>query len=127
MKTIPFIALFFVMIFTSSYVSTKIDAQTETQVNAGTFKQFSVQSQGTGVVLNWSVSNSNIVEFGIERSYDGAYFETIGSCPCNGTSVHRYTDASANAGVIYYRITAIKADKSVETSTAESVHYAKRS
>ena len=115
------------MILMSSYVSTKIDAQTEITTNAGSFKQFTVQRQASGVVLNWSVSNSNIIEFGIERSYDGAYFETIGSCPCNGTSMHRYTDARAKTGAIYYRITAIKADKSVEISAAESVRTEKRS
>ena len=127
MKAIPFIALFFVLIFTSSYVSTKIDASAETTAKSASFKQFIVQRQGAGAALIWSVSTSNVVEFAIERSYDGTYFETIGSCPCNGTTTHRYTDKSIYAGTIYYRITAIKADQSVEKSATESVPNVKRS
>lgn len=126
MKAIPFIALFFVLIFTSSYVSTKIDASSETAANADSFKQFIVQPQGTGAALIWSVSTSNVVEFAIERSYDGKYFENIGSVPCNGTTMHHYTDASVNPGIIYYRITAIKANQGVESSSTQSVRIAKR-
>ena len=126
MKILPFIALFSVLIFTSSYVSSKIDTPAQTTAKAGSFKQFIVHREGNGVSLSWSVSTSNVVEFAIERSYDGQYFENIGSCPCNGTTTHRYTDASVYPGTIYYRITAIKADQSVETSATESVRIVKR-
>ena len=125
MKILPFIALFSVLIFTSSYVSSKIDAPAETTATAGSFKQFNVHRQGSGVALSWSVTTSNVVEFAIERSYDGEYFDTIGSLPCNGTTTHRYNDASVYPGTIYYRITAIKADQSVETSATESVRLVK--
>lgn len=121
MKILPFIALFSVLIFTSSYVSSSIDASTETKAAAGSFKQFIVHRQGANVSLSWSVSATNVVAFAIERSYDGEYFDTIGSLPYNGTTSHRFSDENVYPGTIWYRITAIKADQSVETSTTESV------
>jgi hypothetical protein len=124
MKILPFIALFSVLIFTSSYVSSKIDAS-ETTVQTGSFKQFNVHRQGSDISLSWSVTSTNVVEFAIERSYDGEYYESIGSMPCNGTSTHRYKDVAVFPGTIYYRVSAIKADQSVETSAIESVRLVK--
>lgn len=126
MKILPFIALFSVLIFTSSYVSSKIDASKETTTQTGSFKQFIVHRQGSDVALSWSVTTSNVVEFAIERSYDGEYFESIGSMPCNGTTTNHFKDVAVYPGTIWYRISAIKADQSVETSATESVRFVKR-
>jgi len=126
MKILPFIALFAVLIFTSSYVSSKIDAPQETTAQTGTFKQFRVHRQGTDVALAWSVSTSNIAEFRIERSYDGEFFEPVGSMACTGTSTHQYKDVSVFPGTIWYRIVAIKADQSIESSATETVRIVKR-
>ncbi|HUP13814.1 MAG TPA: hypothetical protein VM187_16450, partial [Niastella sp.] len=79
MKALPFFALFAVLVLTSSYVSTKIDAAAQTIMPAGSFRQFHLHRQGGDISLTWSVSSKNVVEFAVERSYDGAHFETIGS------------------------------------------------
>jgi hypothetical protein len=126
MKTLPFIALFAVLIVTSSYVSSTIDAPTATKTKAGSFKQFIVHRQGNDVALSWSVSSFNVTEYRIERSYDGTYFDVIGVMPCNGTATHRYRDASVFPGTIWYRVTAIKADQNIEASATESVRLVKR-
>ena len=126
MKTLPFIALFAVLIFSSSYVSSKIGNGAESTAPAGTFKQFIVHRQGADVSLNWSVSAFTVVEFKVERSYDGEFYETIGSMPCNGTTTHRFKDISVFPGTIYYRVSAVKADQSLEGSATESVRITKR-
>lgn len=128
MKILPFVALFSVLIFASSYVSSKIDAPKQTSRKAaGSFKQFIVHRQGADVALSWSVSGSDVVEFAVERSYDGGEnFESIGSMACTGANTHRYKDIGVFPGTILYRISAIKADESVETSLTRSVRIVKR-
>lgn len=120
MKTLPFIALFAVLIFTSSYVSSKIDA-----ASAGAFKKFQLQRKGGDVSLTWTVSSINVVTFAVERSYDGTHFETIGSMDCNGTTLHKYNDVDVAPGTVYYRVAAVRADESVESSTVETTQVAK--
>jgi hypothetical protein len=67
-----------------------------------------------------------VAEFAIERSYDGEFFDTIGTMNCGGTATHQYKDANVFPGTIWYRISAIKADDSVETSLVQSVRMVKR-
>jgi hypothetical protein len=126
MKILPFIALFSVLIFTSSYVSSKIDTPAQTTAKAGSFKQFIVHRQGADVALSWSVAARDVAEFAIERSYDGEFFDTIGTMSCTGTTTHRYKDVSVFPGTVWYRISAIKVDDSVETSLVQSVRIVKR-
>jgi hypothetical protein len=97
-----------------------------TNTATGSFKQFIVHRQGSDVALSWSVSTSDVVEFSIERSYDGETFEPISTMPCSGTGTHHYKDAGVFPGTIWYRINATKTDQSVETSTTETVRIVKR-
>lgn len=122
MKTLPFIALFALMVCTSSYVSTKIDT-----APASAFKQFHLQHKGGDVSLSWTVSSLNVVAFAVERSYDGTHFETIGSMDCNGTTLHKYNDIDVTPGTVYYRVTAVRADESVESSVVEATQIARHS
>jgi hypothetical protein len=126
MKTLPFIALFSVLIITSSYVSSTIAAPAEAGTKAATFKQFNVHRQGSDVSLNWSIASFSVTEFRIERSYDGEFFDVIGTMPCSGTAIHRYRDVSVFPGTIWYRITALKADQTEESAATESVRLMKR-
>ncbi len=126
MKTLPFIALFSVLIITSSYVSSTIGTPAEAGTKVAAFKQFNVHRQGSDVSLNWSIASFSVTEFRIERSYDGEFFDVIGTMPCNGTAIHRYRDASVFPGTIWYRITALKADQTVESTATESVRLVKR-
>lgn len=88
MKILPFLALFSVLVFTSSYVSSKIEASAETTLKNSSFKQFIVHPQGTEVALFWPVSQPGVKEFAVEP------------------------------GTIYYRVSAIKADQSTESPVA---------
>lgn len=123
MKTLPFIALFALLILTSSYVSTKID----TAPAAGAFRQFQLQRKGGDVSLSWSVSSVNVVAFAVERSYDGSHFETIGSIGCNGATTHNYNDIDVAPGTVYYRVAAVRADESIESSGVETARITKHS
>ncbi len=123
MKTLPFIALFSALVLASSYVSTKID----TAANSGAFKKFSLQRNGSDVSLSWSVSSMNVVGFAVERSYDGTHFETIGSMDCGGTALHKYNDIDVTPGTVYYRVAAVRADESVESSAVETAQVARHS
>ena len=123
MKSLPFVALFAVLILTSSYVSTKIDAAG----GSGPFKQFQLQRKGSDVALTWSVSSIKVVAFAVERSYDGTHFETIGSMDCSGTTPHKYNDIDVAPGTVYYRVAAVRADDSVESSDVEATQVAAHS
>jgi hypothetical protein len=127
MKTLPFFALFFIMIIGSSYVSTTIDAAAKNNAPAGSFKQFRVLRKGGDVSLSWSVSPSKVIEFAVERSYDGKRFETIGALGCNGTTTYQYHDIDVTAGTVYYRVAAVHADESVESSAVEAARNTGRS
>lgn len=123
MKILPFIALFAVLISTSSYVSTKIG----TAAKASAFKKFQLQHNGSDVSLTWAVSSINVVAFAVERSYDGTHFETIGSLDCKGTTPHKYNDIDVAPGTVYYRVAAVRADESVESSMVEATRVARHS
>lgn len=120
MKSLPFLTLFAILIFASSYVSTKIDAATQSSAPASAFRQFRLQRQGVDISLSWSVSSIKVVAFAVERSYDGEHFETIGSMECGGTTLHKYNDIDVAPGTVYYRVDAVRADESVERSTVEA-------
>jgi hypothetical protein len=122
MKTLPFTALFAVLILTSSYVSTKIDV-----APAGAFKKFQLQHKGSDVSLTWAVSSVNVVAFAVERSYDGTHFEAIGSMDCKGTVLHKYNDIDVTPGTVYYRVAAVRADESVESSAVATTRIVRHS
>src|SRR5215203_2215912 len=83
----------------------------------GCFDQFRAHRQGkAGIDLTWSVSAPDVVGFSVERSYDGDFFEGIGSVNFNGARMYKHTDSGVYPGRIYYRIVALKSDGSAETS-----------
>ena len=113
------------LIITSSFTVNQ-----QKQLNQRTtscFSHFNAHRAGKAdVELTWSVSSADVVQFSIERSYDGDFFENISSPNFNGSASYKYKDAAVYPGYIYYRITAIKADGSTECSSVESVRIVQR-
>jgi hypothetical protein len=65
--------------------------------------------EGSSVLLSWSTgSEQNSKGFYIQRSTDGITFETIGYVNANGNSngiiEYNYIDATAPAGIVYYKL-----------------------
>ena len=93
----------------------------------GCFDHFRAHRQGkAGIQLTWAVATPGVVGFSVERSYDGEFFDNIGSVSCNGAGMYRYKDSGVYPGRIYYRIVALKSDGSTETSLVEVVRIVQR-
>lgn len=108
------------LIITSSFTVNQ-----QKQLNQRTtscFSHFNAHRAGkANIELTWAVSSPDVVQFSVERSYDGDFFENISSANFNGSASYRFKDVGVYPGVIYYRITAVKADGSTECSSVESV------
>jgi hypothetical protein len=128
MKKLPFLALFAVLTLTSSYFSTVISATTPTQTVAlnSSFDYFRIHRQANSVALSWATSTTDATQFVVERSFDGEFYEAINQMAFNGAGAYKFKDDSVYPGVIYYRITAVKADGSSEQSTIESIRIVQR-
>lgn len=86
------------------------------------FTHFNAHRAGkANIELTWSVSSADVVQFSVERSYDGDFFENLSTPGFTGSASYKYKDVGVFPGVIYYRITAIKTDGSTECSSVESV------
>ena len=72
-------------------------------------RSFSAKKGDKNNLLSWqTASETNVLNFDIERSYDGILFEKIGTTKANNTpSVYGYSDAIFNQNkgkIIYYRL-----------------------
>jgi hypothetical protein len=92
---------------------------------ADVFSTFHVHRQGDFASLNWNVNSDNIASFSIERSYDNDFFSFLTNVTPDAGRWNRYLDTSVEPGFIYYRITAVMNDGSVEESTVEMVKIVK--
>lgn len=125
MKTIPFILFFAVLTVISSHFSSVLNAAEKAQAApAGCFNDFKVQGQPRNVCLTWSVTTAEVKQFVIERSFDGDYYDTISAMNCNGTTTHQFADNNAEGKVVYYRITAVKSDATIEKSSVATLKTA---
>jgi hypothetical protein len=128
MKTLFSFLAVMALIITSSFTvnQQKQLNQSSSSVNS-CFDNFRAHRQGkAGVSLTWSVSMPDIVQFSVERSYDGDFFEVIGGANANAAGTYRHKDNDVFPGRIYYRITALKADGSTESSPVEVVRIVQR-
>lgn len=90
------------------------------------FGRFNAHRAGKSAIeLTWTVSESGITRFQVERSYDGEFFDPVTTIDFNGTSSYKTKDTDFFPGVIYYRVTAVKSDGSTECSPVESVRIVK--
>jgi len=127
MKTLMSCLVLALLILASSFTSANLEQFNEQSSVNSSFKSFRAHRQGkAGVALSWSISAPNVVQFVVERSYDGEFFEPVTGMGCNGAGVYKYADNDIFPGVIHYRITAIKGDGSTESSPVESVRIVQR-
>lgn len=127
MKTIPFVALFAVLILSSSYVSTVIAHPVAEQTTSDHFKHFRIHRQGNAVSLSWAVAAPDVTHFIVERSFDeGEFFDPITQVGCSGTAVHKYNDAFMSGGVMTYRVVAFKSDGTQIHSAHETIRIVQR-
>lgn len=121
MKTVTtFVFLLFVTLSpaVATHVSSSLSAPKKV---TGCFDYFRAHRQGTGVAMTWASSTADVVQYTIERSEDGEFFNPIGGMTSNGTGTHKYKDDNVYPGVISYRIAALKSDGSIEYSPVEIV------
>lgn len=107
-------------------VASSFTAANQKQLNGQSvnncFSRFNVHRAGkSNIEITWSVSEANITEFVIERSYDGEFYENVNSINFNGSSSYKSKDVGVFPGTIYYRVTAHKSDGSSECSPVETI------
>lgn len=83
--------------------------------------------QASHVAMMWRVDDpGSIVGYDIERSYDGEYFEVIGSCESNNQPMHRMVDREVFPGRVLYRIKAYHDNGEESYSDVSEVRIIKR-
>ena len=125
MKTVTLSALLLVVtISLSSFVlsSKETNGTVATAKGPGMLR---VHRQGAAISLTWSNSD-NAVEYEIERSYDGSFFEFVDQVPNMGTRSNIYKDANFFPGTLHYRIVCINGDGSKEWSNTEVINVRQR-
>lgn len=133
MKTlISYVALALLLLASSSTIAnqSEINEQSVTasiSTNNDCFNYMRVHRMGkAGVQISWSVSTNEIDHFIVERSYDGEFFESVNMMGFNGSANYKVNDNNVFGGDIHYRITAVKTDGSVVSSTVKSVRIVQR-
>ncbi|MGZ3854059.1 MAG: hypothetical protein ACXVBX_14790 [Flavisolibacter sp.] len=86
------------------------------------FSRFNVHRAGKAdIEITWAVSDGNITQFQVERSYDGDFYDNVTNVNFNGSSSYKTKDKGVFPGYIYYRVTAVKSDGTTECSPTETV------
>ena len=88
------------------------------------FSFFNAHREGrNGTALMWSVSTSgNVLDFEIQRSYDGEFFDPIYDQACINIARYNWKDNDVFPGYIYYRIAAHLINGDVIYSDVQVVH-----
>ena len=64
-----------------------------------------------GALVRWDIADeSNVKEYQLERSTNGASFSSVGTVVAKQKQVYSYTDATIKASTIYYRIKSVDND-----------------
>jgi len=75
------------------------------------------RDDNNGVTVRWDVSDeTDVREYQLEKSTDGASFSTAGTVAARRKTVYSYTDLNAKAPVIYYRIKSVDVDGRIKYS-----------
>ena len=124
MKTLIAYVALTTLVLTSSFT---IDAQQKINAQSTqSFSYFRVHRMGKGVSLSWAVATPDAVQFVIEKSYDGDYFEPAGTVDHNGGASYKFHDTTVFPGTLYYRIRAVNTDASSECSSVQTVRIVQR-
>lgn len=82
-----------------------------------TLRGINASIKAAGIEINWKVENEiSIASYEIERSKNGQDFTSIGSVNAANRNSYSFTDPTVLAGVFYYRIKIISADRSFKYS-----------
>ena len=109
------------LIVASSFTSGKQKQLNQQSVNS-CFSRFNVHRAGKAdIEVTWAVSDGNITQFQVERSYDGDFYDNVTNVNFNGSSSYKTKDKGVFPGYIYYRVTAVKSDGTTECSPVETV------
>ena len=125
MKTILTLVFLAFITLTTSAVSTQVPV-TKSVESVSSFKFFRIHRQGNGVALSWEPTSTQVQHFLVERSYDGDYFEPVTNMACNGAGTHKFIDEGVYPGYIHYRVVAVNADNSTETSPVQMIRIVQR-
>ncbi len=92
------------------------------------FNFFNAHKQGfRDIGLMWRISSAqNVLNFQIQRSYDGEFFDPIIDLPCDGSASFTWKDENVFPGYIYYRIAANLMDGTTFYSGVEVVHIVQK-
>jgi len=83
-----------------------------------TFMGIVATQQDNGVSVRWDVSDeTDVLQYRLERSTDGASFATVSTVPAQHKAVYGTVDLSAKAPVAYYRIKSVDIDGHFKYST----------
>jgi len=64
-----------------------------------------------GVQVRWDIADeSNVKEYQLERSTNGASFSSVGTVVAKQKQVYSYTDATVKANIVYYRVKSVDND-----------------
>ena len=117
------LALFAGAVISSHAAQYPVKNQVKTQMSfIADFDFFRVHRQAKNAVLTWGLNaEPGITYFVIERSYDGTYFDAIGSTAAVNARSYQWKDLAVFPGTIYYRIGCVMTDGSIVYSPVESV------
>ena len=91
------------------------------ECSVNNFGSFNVHRQHNSAALSWIFNSTNVSSFIVQRSYDGEYFNTIGTQTPGGGHWNKYLDTTVEPGTIYYKIIAVMDDGSTEESAIADV------
>jgi uncharacterized lipoprotein YmbA len=79
------------------------------------FSRFNVHRAGKAdIEITWAVSDGNVTQFQVERSYDGDFYDNVTNVGFNGSSSYKAKDKSVFPGYI-------KSDGTTECSPVETI------
>jgi hypothetical protein len=125
MKTVTLSALLLVVtISLSSFVLSSKDTNGTVATAKGP-GMLRAHRQGAAISLTWS-NSANAVEYKIERSNDGLFFDFVDQVPNSGKRSNNYKDTNFFPGTLYYRVICINEDGSEECSNIEVLNVRQR-
>jgi len=105
----------------------KVVFKTAFNVLPVTFTSVKAWPNGKDIAVQWNVSNElNVKQYHIQKSTDGAHFESIGTVAAQGNGqqekTYQFTDVNAVAGANYFRIQSEDKDGKTQYSSIVKVN-----
>jgi hypothetical protein len=90
------------------------------------FTRMNAHRLKNSAVVTWSLSTQNVTGFIIQKSWDGQYFDNVGTVPPSGSRSNSFNDENAFPGNNFYRVIAQMEDGSSVTSEVQVVKIMRR-